>query len=143
MWLPHGAAFPDFMQTDAWRTKDQQTGFGSYAELKHDTILYTKQAVGELGALEPPPPPIRNWVEPDPVPFERLSAMAGLTADGLAARDLLGGSSRKLLSDYVALVDRLAKLATDELAGTVIADEGQRLAAPDRRRAGGLLVAHR
>ena len=49
MWLPHGAAFPDFMQTDAWKAKSQQTGFGSYAELKHDTILYTKQAVGEMG----------------------------------------------------------------------------------------------
>ena len=76
MWLPHGAAFPDFMQTDAWAAKDQQTGFGSYAELKHDTILYTKQAVGEMGAAGPPPPPSRNWVEPDPVPFARLSAMA-------------------------------------------------------------------
>ena len=79
MWLPHGAAFPDFMQTDAWAAKAQQTGFGSYAELKHDTILYTKQAVGEMGAAMPPPPAARNWVEPDPVPFARLSAMAGLT----------------------------------------------------------------
>ena len=64
MWLPHGAAFPDFMQTDAWAAKAQQAGFGSYAELKHDTILYTKQAVGEMGAAVPPPPAARNWVEP-------------------------------------------------------------------------------
>ena len=55
MWLPHGDAFPDFMQSDAWAAKAQQTGFGSYAELKHDTILYTKQFVGEMGAVEPPP----------------------------------------------------------------------------------------
>ncbi len=47
MWLPHGAAFPDFMRSPAWRAKAQQTGFGSYAELKHDTILYTKQAGGD------------------------------------------------------------------------------------------------
>ncbi len=119
MWLPHGAAFPDFMQSDAWEAKAHQAGFGSYTELKHDTILYTKQAVGELGATEPPPPPY-NWVEPDPVPFARLSAMASLTRDGLASRDLLTGEVKSLLNDYIKMVDRLAAIATAELAGQVI-----------------------
>jgi hypothetical protein len=119
MWLPHGAAFPDFMRSDAWRAKDQQTGFGSYAELKHDTILYTKQAVGEMGAAEPPPA-VNDWVEPDPVPFARLSAMAGLTADGLASRGLLTRTGRGLLKDYGAFVDRLAGIATAELAAEAI-----------------------
>jgi hypothetical protein len=121
MWLPHGAAFPDFMQTDAWAAKAQQAGFGSYAELKHDTILYTKQAVGEMGAAMPPPLAARNWVEPDPVPFARLSAMAGLTADGLAARGLLTKDARTLLSDYIAMADRLSSIAADELAGAPLA----------------------
>jgi hypothetical protein len=123
MWLPHGAAFPDFMRTSAWDTKAQQTGFGSYAELKHDTILYTKQAVAELGAAEPPPPPARHWVEPDPVPFGRLAAMARLTRDGLADRDLLSPDSQKLLSDYVRFAERLEAIAADELAGTPITEE--------------------
>ncbi len=122
MWLPHGEAFPDFMRTDAWRAKDQQTGFGSYAELKHDTILYTKQAVGEMGALEPPPA-ARNWVEPDPVAFGRLSAMASLTADGLASRDLLTRTGRRLLTDYIAFADQLAGIAQGELAGQPISDQ--------------------
>jgi hypothetical protein len=123
MWLPHGAAFPDFMQTDAWAAKAQQSGFGSYAELKHDTILYTKQAVGEMGDAEPPPLAARNWVEPDPVPFARLSAMAGLTADGLAQRDLLTKDARRLLTDYIAMADRLASIAEGELAGTPLSEE--------------------
>ena len=57
MWQSHGTAFPDFMQTPAWNAKSHQTGFGSYTELKHDTILYTKQAVAEGGGEEPPVPP--------------------------------------------------------------------------------------
>ncbi len=121
MWLPHGAAFPDFMQSDAWTAKAQQTGFGSYAELKHDTILYTKQAVGERGAAEAPPA-AHNWVEPDPVPFARLSAMAALTRDGLAARDLLTGEIKGLLKDYIKMVDRMEAIATAELAGQVISE---------------------
>jgi hypothetical protein len=119
MWLPHCAAFPDVMQSDAWRAKSQQTGFGSYAELKHDTILYTKQAVGEAGSAGDLPE-VRNWVEPDPVPFGRLSSMATLTRDGLASRNLLTKAMRRLLDDYIQMVDRLTTLAADELAGKPI-----------------------
>ncbi len=126
MWLPHGAAFPDFMQTDAWKAKAQQAGFGSYAELRHDTILYTKQFVGEMGDVAVDLPRVRNWVEPDPVAFQRLSAMATLTRDGLAARELLPKEDRRLLDDYIEFVDRLAVLAADELAGEPIEQgEGQ------------------
>ena len=119
MWLPHGTAFPDFMQGDSWRAKDQQTGFGSYAELKHDTILYTKQFVGEMGGGPPDKSP-RNWVEPDPVPFARLQAMADLERQGLSSRGLLNKPLDKLLADYSDLAGFLARIATDELAGRPI-----------------------
>ena len=119
MWLPHGTAFPDFMQGDAWTAKDQQTGFGSYAELKHDTILYTKQAVGEMGGGGPDKTP-RSWVEPDPVPFARLQAMADLERQGLSSRGLLNKPLDKLLTDYSDLAGFLARIATDELAGRSI-----------------------
>ncbi|MEX1297283.1 MAG: DUF3160 domain-containing protein [Candidatus Limnocylindrales bacterium] len=120
MWLPHGEAFPDFMRTAAWDAKSHQSGFGSYAELRHDTVLYTKQFVGEMGSTAPKLPPVRNWVEPDPVAFARLSAMATLTREGLEARGLLPNASRQLLDDYIGLVDRLARLAADELAAKPI-----------------------
>ncbi len=119
MWLPHGTAFPDFMQGDAWKAKDQQTGFGSYAELKHDTILYTKQAVGEMGGDGPDKSP-RSWVEPDPVPFARLQAMADLERQGLSSRGLLNKPLDKLLADYSDLAGFLARVAADELAGRSI-----------------------
>ncbi|MFN8622232.1 MAG: DUF3160 domain-containing protein [Chloroflexota bacterium] len=123
MWLPHGAAFPDYLRTPAWQAKDHQTGFGSYAELKHDTILYTKQAVGEMGDAGEPPPMPRNWVEPDPVPFARLAAMAELTRGGLKSRGLLNARTSQLLLDYQLFAERLSRIATDELAGTPISTE--------------------
>ncbi len=122
MWLSHGAPFPDFMRTPAWSAKAQQTGFGSYAELKHDTILYTKQAVGDTGG-GPPSRPARNWVEPDPVPLQRLAAMATLTRDGLEQRGLLSGPQRRLLTAYTSMSDRLAAIASDELAGRSISEK--------------------
>ena len=129
MWLPHGTAFPDFMRTKAWKAKDHQSGFGSYTELKHDTILYTKQAVGEMGGAGPARIP-RHWVEPDPVPFARLQAMADLERQGLSSRGLLSKSLDRLLSDYSDFAGFLARIASDELAGKSISkDDNQRLEA--------------
>lgn len=122
MWLPHGRAFPDFMRTDAWTAKDHQSGFGSYAELKHDTILYTKQAVGEMGDAGPTEKP-RNWVEPDPVPFARLQAMADLARRGLAERRLTGAALDTLLADFSDMAGFLSRIAADELAGRPITTE--------------------
>jgi hypothetical protein len=115
------------MRTEAWTAKDHQTGFGSYAELKHDTILYTKQAVGEMGGAEPDKTP-RNWVEPDPVPFARLQAMAQLERQGLKARGLLNKRLDTMLRDVADLAGFAARVATDELAGKAISKaDNQRL----------------
>ena len=47
------------------------------------TILYTKQAVGEMGGAVRSKTPW-SWVEPDPVPFARLQAMADLERQRLS-----------------------------------------------------------
>ena len=50
---PKGSAYPPFMQTQAWTRKDLQTALGSWTELKHDTILYAKQVMAEMGGGGP------------------------------------------------------------------------------------------
>jgi len=116
VWVPHGSAFPDYMRTDAWKAKDQQSGFGSYSELKHDTILYTKQAAaeGEGPTLDST---IRNWVEPDPVPFARLASVTSLMRKGLSTRGLSTRDQDRLMADAAKMFQRFAWIATDELAG--------------------------
>jgi hypothetical protein len=117
------AAYPDFMQTAAWAAKSLQTGFGSYTELKHDTLLYAKQ--GTAGEGEGPQPPAytpRHFVEPDPVAFGRLAALANLMVDGLDARGLLTDANAALLASYSELATWLAGIATSELAGKATSD---------------------
>ncbi|MCC6224622.1 MAG: DUF3160 domain-containing protein [Thermoleophilia bacterium] len=123
----HGAAYPDYMRGEAWAAKALQSGLGSYAELKHDTILYAKQAVAEGGAdLEETQ---RNWVEPEPVVFARLAAVADLTRGGLESRGLLGEEQATLLADVSELFRFLERIARDELAGGAISPEdNERLA---------------
>lgn len=124
-WKPHGDAFPDFMRTRAWTVKSHQTGFGSYAELRHDTILYVKQSSAE-GEFQQPALTYRNWVEPDPVVYERLSAITGLMQRGLETRGLLTEEQTSLLDDTTSLLDFFARIARDELAGRPISRDDNR-----------------
>ncbi len=123
MWLPHGAAFPDFMRTPAWSAKAHQTGLASYTELKHDTLLYAKQGFAAQGGGDPPAFEPRHWVEPDPVVYARLSAAAGLLQRGLRDRALLPGDLDTLLDQVRQFLGRLERIARDELAGRPISQE--------------------
>lgn len=116
----HGAAFPDYLRGPAWAAKDLQTGLASYAELKHDTILYAKQALAEGGGDVPQER--RHWVEPEPVAFERLAAVADLTRRGLADRDVLSGSNAALLDEVSRYCAFLARVARAELAGEDVSE---------------------
>lgn len=111
----HGAAYPAHQRTDVWRAKGLQTALASYAELKHDTILYAKQAMAEAGGMEPQTP--HGWVETEPVAFERVAAAAGLMRAGLDARGLLTAGQGALLDALVEYAGFLAGVARAELAG--------------------------
>ena len=122
----HGTAYPDYMRSDVWAAKDLQTGMASYAELKHDTILYAKQAMAEAGGDEPLT--LTNWVEPEPAAFERIAAAADLMRRGLDQRGLLTDDAGTLLTALGDHLTFLAGVARTELAdGTVSAADNERL----------------
>jgi hypothetical protein len=123
VWRGHGDAYPPFMRSEAWTAKDLAAGLGSYAELKHDTILYAKQAFAAEGGGEWLDIPPRHWVEPEPSAFARISQVASLLQVGLQSRHLLGDADDALLTSLRTFVDRLERIARDELAGRPISDE--------------------
>jgi hypothetical protein len=106
------SGFPTFMTNPDWKRKDLNTVLGSWTELKHDTILYAKQAAG-VGAGAPPQPP-KGYVEPEPEFYARVAALVAMTRDGLLSRGLIvkpdGGASNSDTQDYEAL-DTLETLA--------------------------------
>jgi len=66
---------PYFMQDPLWQYKDLNTFQGNYTELKHDTLLYVKQAYAEMGwgwsdecsfYIDPPALPVpKGYIEPN------------------------------------------------------------------------------
>lgn len=79
-----GAAHPAYMRSAPFRTKQLQTMFGSYAELKHDTILYAKQPEAECGeGSDTPPPPVpKGFVEPGEAFWQAMTVLAAKAREG-------------------------------------------------------------
>ncbi|HEY4976743.1 MAG TPA: DUF3160 domain-containing protein [Gaiellaceae bacterium] len=120
MFVTHGTAYPSFMRNEAWTAKDLQSGFGSYTELKHDTILFAKQLIAEGGDENIYKPAPRNWVEPDPVAYGRLIEAVKLLRNGLTERSLLTKPAGNLLASELNMLTFFKRIATDELAGNAI-----------------------
>lgn len=123
-----GEGYPFFMRTTAWLDKSLNTVLGSWAELRHDTILYAKQSYAEMGGggKGPPPEPVppKGYVEPVPEFYARLAALAAMTRSGLEERGLASeeGSGQLALAMYSLrqmeeLALSLKRMAEKELAG--------------------------
>ena len=83
-----GSGYPDFMQSEAWTRKNLQSYLGSYTELKHDTVLYSKQVMAEMGGGDVEKDD-RGYVEPEPDVYARLANLTQATSDGLSRYGML------------------------------------------------------
>jgi Protein of unknown function (DUF3160) len=133
-------AFPAFMQTTAWGYKDMNTALGSWAELKHDTTLYTKMPEMAGGGGPPTSGPALSYVEPNPDAFYRMAYMTRTLSCGLTELVLhepcgLGGYSMEAdMAGFIYGMDKLGNkfetlgnIAARELAGEPITDEENNL----------------
>jgi hypothetical protein len=118
---PKGEQYPAFMQTQAWLRKDMQTALSSWTELKHDTILYAKQVMAEMGGGPDEMP--KGYIEPNPEAYARLLALAEMTRTGLESRDLLDEVTRGNLDNLIEQLDFPLKAAQAELNGEELTEE--------------------
>ena len=117
-----GAAYPAFMQTEAWKKKNLVTFEGSYTELKHDTILYSKQVMGEMGSGPEPDYDDRGYVETEPVVFGRLKSLVIATRDGLNDYGMISAKDKENLGILAELAGQLETIANKELAKENLTD---------------------
>ena len=115
---------PLFMQNTAWDLKSLNTFFGSWTELKHDTILYAKEPIAEKGGdgPEPPYPDDRGYVEPNPLVFARLASLVDMTINGLQSRNLLTAEAKEALGVLLTIARQLTIIAEKELSGAALSD---------------------
>lgn len=110
-----GDGYPSFMTNKAWARKDIETYLGSWTELKHDTILYSKQFVAEMGGDDDYVEDTRGYVEPEPELYNRLYELTKDTVAGLDEYGIISSSDKENLNILGNLSLSLRDISVKEL----------------------------
>lgn len=109
-----GEGYPTFMRNDAWERKDLVSALGSFAELKHDTVLYGKAVMAEMGGggdIEIP----KSYVEPNVELYEKLNWLLEFTKVNLKNRDMLSSKYEEKINNFQAMVIKFRDISIKEL----------------------------
>ena len=117
-----GEGYPPFMQNQAWTDKELNAALGSWAELRHDTILYAKQSGSETG-IPPASYLEQGYVEPNPYLYARLAALDQLMITGLEGQGLLFSSFGSSLTTLRDLLLSLKAISEKELTNQPLTGE--------------------
>jgi len=128
---PATGSVPEVMKRGSWAKKMLATQLASWAQLRHDTILYTQQSFSSGGGCFYP----LAYVEPYPEFYAAFGHFARVAAERIGAlkartKDRHIASAIKPLVKYYqrfgAIMDQLGGLAAKELAGKPFTKAEQR-----------------
>ena len=116
---------PYFMQNPEWGKKDLNAALASWAELKHDAILYAKQPMGaECGGGENVPEPVvKGYVEPNVKFWKKAAELLDNTAKLLRSQDMMTDKIDGVTERLKEEVTFLLRVSEKELAGKEPTDE--------------------
>jgi len=119
-----GAGYPTFMQTEAWQEKELTAVLASWAELRHDTILYAKQSyTPTFKSIAPPEKPVVGYIEPVPEFYNKLLALTRMTNKGLDEMEVLDDSAKQRLESLEKVLKRLVELSKKELENEELTED--------------------
>ena len=115
---------PYFMQNPEWGKKDLNAALASWAELKHDAILYAKQPMGaECGGGGPPEPVVKGYVEPNVAFWKKAIELLENTKKLLKDQGFLTEKIEDATERMLEEANFLLRVSEKELAGQVLSDE--------------------
>jgi len=108
----------------AYQDKCLQTALGTWAELRHDTILYAKQSyTAMITAVQPRPQMIKGYVEPIPECFARLEKLVDMSKTELEKNAFLNEIVKQKFEQFSKLLNKLHNIAAAELENKELTDE--------------------
>ncbi|WP_273322980.1 DUF3160 domain-containing protein [Vallitalea guaymasensis] len=111
---------PMFMKNKAWTDKSISSALGSYAELKHDTILYVKQPVAECGGADFI---YHHYVEPNIEVYSKLLWLTEYSSTNLKERGLLSQEFEQISIKIIELLELLRDCSIKELNNEVLSKD--------------------
>ncbi|WP_103864550.1 DUF3160 domain-containing protein [Aquimarina sp. I32.4] len=119
--------YPYFMQTPQWAKKDLNASLASWAELKHDAILYAEQPMAaECGDGGPPSPYTIGYVEPNIKYWNSVIALTNLTKEVLVKHNLMNSKITRVTNGMIENAEFLLTASKKELEGKVLSEKEYR-----------------
>lgn len=116
-------SYPEFMQTKAWELKNMNTSLASWAELKHDAILYGEQPMAaECGGGGLPPPVVRGYVEPNLRFWNKLDELIKQTTGLMEKHNLLTTDLESKAGQLSHFTEFLITATKKELNGELLSE---------------------
>ncbi len=110
------AKFPFALRTPAWRDKTVHTQLASWAQLRHDTLLYAKQSYTGAASCSHP----GAYVEPNPALFAKLKLLGAVAGQALLNAPAVPATVKAQLgtffTDWQDIMGKLELAATHELS---------------------------
>ena len=117
-------SLPYFMQSPQWQKKNLNTALASWAELKHDAILYAKQPMlAECGDGGPEPPVVKGYVEPNVKFWEKAIALVTRMDKVLTTYNLQTEKAKAVYERIKEMAEFCRDISKKELNGEKITDE--------------------
>ena len=118
-----GNGYPSFMQNAAWTDKELNTALASWAELRHDVILYGKASMAEGGNHSEKLPQPKGYVEPVPKFYKRLLKLVKLNKQILLDKGFLSEGIEEIFDRYEDMLSFLKGVSEKELTNKALTDE--------------------
>jgi hypothetical protein len=115
---------PYFMLTPEWDRKNLNAMLASWAELKHDAILYAKQPMGaECGGGGLPEPVVKGYVEPNVGFWKKAIELLDNTSTLLKSQNMLTEKVEQATTRIREEAEFLLRMSKKELEGQRLTDE--------------------
>ena len=119
--VEYNASYPEFMRNLAWQDEKLNTASGSWAQLRHDTLLYAKQTYIPILICSYP----EAFVEPNPTFYSRMQKLTERTIE--AVNTMPSGSvASAVLNSLITMKEitqQLEVISTKELTQQPLTSE--------------------
>lgn len=119
---PVPAGYPSFMGSEAWQDKSLNTSLASWAQLRHDTILYGKQSGAEMGDGSEPAP-FKGYVEPNVKFWGQMLDLTRKSREGLTSRKLLPEELEGKFESFEEMLANLKTISEKELRNEKLTED--------------------
>jgi hypothetical protein len=110
-------SLPAFMQTAAWWQEKMNTQLASWAQLRHDNLLYAKQSYsGGIPVCSFP----ESYVEPFPEFYDAVKSYAAIAQEEFEQPLLQNIVVANYFGNLKAIADTLGNISREELSGTPV-----------------------